>query len=295
MNKITLLLAVLSITFMLLAPSYTHAEYNPTNGRFLQRDLIGYVDGMNVYEYVKSRPVQTFDIFGLFSIEFIGMPKYRAPKGAHSNPDKRCVDAVRIAIALRADEEERVAIADAKGGLVLMRKHERWKVQDCKDNRIVEDKRDTATFVRALRPAWKTQAIRSATGDDFISPFYSVLMYRSFKINSACCSKGTANVVAQFLIYAGKPILDYDKLRFDQWKGEHGSDYDHYHYYPGWELSGNKNPIAKGYIKFNFSWDCKQKVKATIKSDVSYTAADGMNTREGRKKYNASAVQPLNR
>jgi RHS repeat-associated protein len=40
-------------------------EYHPTLGRWLQRDPIGYHDGMNLYEYVRSGPVTFLDPFGL--------------------------------------------------------------------------------------------------------------------------------------------------------------------------------------------------------------------------------------
>ena len=39
--------------------------YNATLGRFLQRDPKGYVDGMNLYEYVRSAPMQWNDPTGL--------------------------------------------------------------------------------------------------------------------------------------------------------------------------------------------------------------------------------------
>ena len=41
---------------LLLALSATdaHAYHNPTLGRFISRDPAGYVDGMNLYEYVCS-------------------------------------------------------------------------------------------------------------------------------------------------------------------------------------------------------------------------------------------------
>jgi len=35
--------------------------YDPKHGRWLQRDPIGYVDGWNLYEYVKSNPVNNLD------------------------------------------------------------------------------------------------------------------------------------------------------------------------------------------------------------------------------------------
>jgi len=38
-----------------------HRTYHPTLGRWLQRDPIGYGDGMSLYEYVSSMPLQGRD------------------------------------------------------------------------------------------------------------------------------------------------------------------------------------------------------------------------------------------
>ncbi|MCH8148425.1 MAG: hypothetical protein IH987_10590, partial [Planctomycetes bacterium] len=41
--------------------------YDPANGRYVTRDSIGYLDGLNVYLYVHSNPVNKYDPLGLFS------------------------------------------------------------------------------------------------------------------------------------------------------------------------------------------------------------------------------------
>jgi RHS repeat-associated protein len=43
---------------------YRARYYSPEMGRFLQRDPIGYSDGMNLYEYVHSNPLKYYDPFG---------------------------------------------------------------------------------------------------------------------------------------------------------------------------------------------------------------------------------------
>ena len=43
---------------------YRTRIYDPVNARFSQRDLLGYVDGMNLYEYVSSRPTALVDPWG---------------------------------------------------------------------------------------------------------------------------------------------------------------------------------------------------------------------------------------
>ncbi|MBX9782098.1 MAG: T9SS type A sorting domain-containing protein [Chitinophagaceae bacterium] len=40
-------------------------EYNPETGLFNQRDLIGYGDGMGMYQYVHNNPANGVDVFGL--------------------------------------------------------------------------------------------------------------------------------------------------------------------------------------------------------------------------------------
>jgi uncharacterized protein RhaS with RHS repeats len=51
------------IVLFLLVPILSYAEYNPTTGRFLQRDPIEYEDEMNLYEYVKNSPIIYVDLF----------------------------------------------------------------------------------------------------------------------------------------------------------------------------------------------------------------------------------------
>jgi len=50
----------------LLLMNYKGRVYDPATGRFLQHDPIGYGDGMNLYQYVRSRPIVAVDLLGLF-------------------------------------------------------------------------------------------------------------------------------------------------------------------------------------------------------------------------------------
>ncbi|HPC96152.1 MAG TPA: RHS repeat-associated core domain-containing protein [Sedimentisphaerales bacterium] len=43
---------------------YRARYYNPTLGRFLQTDPIGYADGMNWYAYCRNNAVTSVDPFG---------------------------------------------------------------------------------------------------------------------------------------------------------------------------------------------------------------------------------------
>jgi RHS repeat-associated protein len=48
---------------------YRARYYDPTIGRFLQRDPIGYLDQMNLYSYVKNNPVNYLDPLGLWYVD----------------------------------------------------------------------------------------------------------------------------------------------------------------------------------------------------------------------------------
>ena len=50
---------------VLAAVASAKAEYHPTLGRWMQRDPVGYVDGMGLYEYVRSNPAALLDWLGL--------------------------------------------------------------------------------------------------------------------------------------------------------------------------------------------------------------------------------------
>jgi len=59
---------ILMLTFLLLGVSLgreAQAFYNPSTGRWLNRDPLGQIGGLNLYGYVGNAPVDSFDPFGL--------------------------------------------------------------------------------------------------------------------------------------------------------------------------------------------------------------------------------------
>ncbi len=62
---------------------YRARYYDPKNGRFMQRDPLGYVDGMNAYEYVRGNPVNFVDPMGLFSLQDAILSFLKPKKGCY--------------------------------------------------------------------------------------------------------------------------------------------------------------------------------------------------------------------
>jgi RHS repeat-associated protein len=60
-------------------------HYDPQHGRWLQREPLGYVDGMNLYEYVESNPSRSTDPTGL-NLRRTAPEAYKGPwKGVPTN------------------------------------------------------------------------------------------------------------------------------------------------------------------------------------------------------------------
>jgi RHS repeat-associated protein len=67
---------------------YYRARYiDPAKGRFLQRDPLGYVDGMNLFQYAKSNPTRYLDPSGLNGEESSGEEKKKEEKCELCGPD----------------------------------------------------------------------------------------------------------------------------------------------------------------------------------------------------------------
>ncbi len=63
--------------------------FNIATGRWLQRDPFEYHDGMNLYEYVGSRPSSAVDPFGLFEVVFMVPPADECSAGQTANTEQR--------------------------------------------------------------------------------------------------------------------------------------------------------------------------------------------------------------
>ncbi len=75
-------------------------NYHPDLGRWLQRDPLGYVDGMSLYEYVRGNPLKFLDPFGLLSL-------------LTSNRD--CTHVTHTAIVVGEGENKRVLSYEGNG------------------------------------------------------------------------------------------------------------------------------------------------------------------------------------
>jgi hypothetical protein len=60
---------IIFIIFALMEFNFSFAMYDTHAGRFMQQDPIGYVDGQNLYEYVKSNSLAGLDPYGLWGTD----------------------------------------------------------------------------------------------------------------------------------------------------------------------------------------------------------------------------------
>jgi hypothetical protein len=60
MKKTLLILAAISVSSMIQVSAF----YNPSTGRWLNRDSIGEKGGMNLYAFVQNQPVNSYDALG---------------------------------------------------------------------------------------------------------------------------------------------------------------------------------------------------------------------------------------
>jgi hypothetical protein len=65
MNRLHLILVAVFSMLLACAPEVSARVYNAETGRFSTRDRLGQVDGPNLYEYVRSRPIAMRDPTGL--------------------------------------------------------------------------------------------------------------------------------------------------------------------------------------------------------------------------------------
>ncbi len=84
-----------------------YRTYEPSTGRWLQFDPIGYADGMSLYEYVASNPIMYIDAFGLKKAETLKEREQRLWEGGCYRKAHRALGYWHKFIRLRMNKKER--------------------------------------------------------------------------------------------------------------------------------------------------------------------------------------------
>jgi len=66
MKRTNVVTVVVGLILFVVGVTDTSAMYDPEMGRFLQRDPVGYVGDMNFYTFVKNKPAEEVDPWGLY-------------------------------------------------------------------------------------------------------------------------------------------------------------------------------------------------------------------------------------
>ncbi len=314
--------AIRLILVLLICQGWCYGMYNPEQGRFMQRDKMGYRDGMDLYGYVQERPLNRLDALGFFTIEAVGTPVANLTE---CSDGKKCISGYWMSTALRMDEKEQAVLDDVDNNAGLysvMNKTAYWYVKDCKDSSyIISPRYENVSFVRQLERTTSTfeemfddlppitiqenkaagpTGVRISTRQNdnkwknsYRSPYYAALIDKNFVNQSNCCSKGAILINTRFSLYSTGDYTvfgDADYLNKDYAYQEYPEilstpEYLHPDYkYPKWNVPdfGGKL-ISEGYFKVKISWNCNQEIDATIISNVDYSDAGGRNNRTGRE------------
>jgi len=284
--------------------------YDPQSGRWLTHDPLGYVDTMNLYEYVLSQPVLGIDWLGMFWIEPINKPFWRSSRihGGFSG--------AWMSVALFPEEQEKYV-----PGAIVERKYALWKLWDCCNDKDRGHGREMTTFLSShefsydvpenwtqeedgwgyfqmefgnlVDGEWKGDYLRDSIG-------YFNLIDKEF--DEECPTKGYIDLTVQFAYYekqrprfpvslrpAGTVPLDKDGQPKDVLAQD---EYMHLPWAFGWirPTSGSQSRVA---LKVRITWDCHcSKTKCTIETPQISIATwplgkyvvptGGVNTRRGR-------------
>jgi RHS repeat-associated protein len=243
---------------------YRARYYDPVKGRFLQRDRAGYVDGMNLYEYVTSRPAHLVDPTGDLSAQSVGAgPQAGAYDGAF---------AAYWGVGLYPTADELKKLKDAGGGAIVSKRELSWDITCCDgDKKNYKGKRtewflDPVEFDRAGDLVANTDYSRPTggakrMGDDKVALAYISIINFYPKIDT----KGKIVASVDFNLIAGQLVAVRAQFP-QQHKGRGGGDIDALSF--SWEEYVHKpwtdgeikfaafKPLAQGQIAIEMSWDC---------------------------------------
>ena len=141
---------------------YRARHYDPVTGRFLQRDPLGYVDGLSAYEYGRGAPSTRIDALGLQSEAEELHDDLRKAKGMlqdaegaiQANKQKVIDNTDYVKSALAALEQEQAALA-ALGGDRSCADPAAWRREFLKRLQALKDARALVDYLsRCLSASW---------------------------------------------------------------------------------------------------------------------------------------------
>lgn len=204
-----LISVVLGIVCALGAAAESPGYYSPQLGRFLQRDVLGYVDGLSLYHYAQSSPQVLTD-----------------PMGGCSDKEKPFVPGIRVTTPAEVTEECGGALYGVgwdippgyQNGNIVQKVRRITKVYNCSDELIVDT--DTELYERWAF-SWDkehnqyeviTGGVKSWNEDDTYITSSQCMnpVAPGHKAEPAkCCTKGSVNILGEV-----KGVANYDPPGF---------------------------------------------------------------------------------
>ena len=123
MKTFAVLVVVMGVTLSASAVLARGRNFHPAQGRFVQRDPQGYVDGMNLYQYVRGNPVMRTDPDGTVTFEQVnaiarqmGLEVLQTAKG----PATKLIEDIQAKLGLTGAE------VDGDFGPKTVAAYEKW-------------------------------------------------------------------------------------------------------------------------------------------------------------------------
>jgi RHS repeat-associated protein len=176
---------------------YRARSHDPREGRFLQRDPLGYIDGPNLYGYVKDNPVNSYDPYGAAAPALPRvLPAPRLTAEEVAPPTARNCGGFEWGIRWRLNRDT------ARGGWIVQHVSVRFDVRYC-DNTPVDVKEHSGRLIDpGWWPLWEAWRVNKDQSTSHVAQLADIRTDDSYgMVGFGACTKGTITIGGEAQFY----------------------------------------------------------------------------------------------